>query len=188
MKVGDIHIEEVVFQKTKELLLKYGVKGWNMTDLAAECNMSKRTLYKIIGNKEDLLYTISQKGITSSIARMENYLKSNQAFPVLLNNLSRQIIEGFDEFTLANIKALRVDYPRIKEMAELQLKKQHDLFALFFQKGKKEECIVDYAEASTIQKIIHALIEFHIVNCNNRTEFKNEMEEVLNMFFKGIVK
>lgn len=188
MKVGNLDVEEFVFEKTKELLLKYDVKGWNMNDLSEACNMSKRTLYKIIGSKEDLIFKISQRSISNNIARMEKYLQSAQAFPALLNNLSEQIIDGFDDYTLANIKAFRLEYPRIKEMEDLHIKKQRKFFVRFFQKGKDEGYIVDYAKASTIEKSIHALIEYHILNCNNKTEFKKEMKEILNPFLKGIVK
>lgn len=188
MKVGDIDIEEVVFEKTKELLLRYGVKGWNMNDLARESNMSKRTLYKIIGNKEDLLAQISRKGLLNTISRMENYLQSNQPFPTLLNNLSAQIVGNFDDYTLTNLKAIRLEYPRIQEMEELHLKKQREFFVRFFQKGKDEGCIADHAKPASIEKIIHALIEYHIYTCNNKTEFRTEMKEVLSTFLKGVTK
>lgn len=188
MKVGDINIEEIVFEKTKELLVRYGVKGWNMNDLSMECSMSKRTLYKIIGTKEDLLYKITQHGISSKTNRVEKYLQSEQAFPALLNNLSEQIIGGFDEYVLVSSVAIRMEYPRINEMIKMSLEKQKELYIRFFQKGKDEGCIVEYTEAETIMKIILALTEYHILNCNNKTEFKIEMKAVLNTFLKGIVK
>ncbi len=31
-KVGDIEIESKVFETTKEMLFKYGVRGWNIID------------------------------------------------------------------------------------------------------------------------------------------------------------
>lgn len=189
MKVGDKHIEEIVFEKTKDLLLNYGVKGWNMNDLSEACSMSKRTLYKIIGTKEDLLSEISKKGISENNDRIEKYLESKQPFQTLLNNLGQHIIEGFDDYTLGHIKAIRVEYPRIREMMDqIYIKKHRELFVSFFEKGIKEGDIVDYAQATSIEKTLHALIEYHILNCNNRIEFKKDMEEVLSLFFKGIMK
>lgn len=188
MKVGDIDTEELVFEKTKSLLLKYGVKGWNMNDLAKECSMSKRTLYKIIGNKEDLLTALSRNGISKSIARMERYLLSEQPFPQLLHHLSDHIIDGFDDYNLGQIRAVRVEYPSIREMEYTFLEKQREFIINFFEKGKNEGVIVDYASGSAIEKTLHALIEYHITTCNNKTEFKNEMSEVLTVFLKGVMK
>ncbi|MDN3619563.1 TetR/AcrR family transcriptional regulator [Polaribacter undariae] len=188
MKSGNSHSKELVFEKTEKLLLSYGVKGWNMNDLAKECNMSKRTLYKIIGNKEDLLYEISLNSISKNINNLKKYLESNSPFPLLLQNLSDQIINSFDKITLSNIIALRIEYPRIKEMGKSKENSEKDFFIDFFQKGKDENCISDNVEASTIHKIVHALIEYHIYNCDNKTEFKNEMKEVLNAYFNGILR
>ncbi|WP_157961185.1 TetR/AcrR family transcriptional regulator [Lutibacter citreus] len=189
MKVGDKHIEEIVFEKTKDLLLKYGVKGWNMNDLSEACSMSKRTLYKIIGTKEDLLSEISKKGISANNARIEKYLESKQPFQTLLNNLSQHILEGFDDFALIHISAIRVEYPRIREMIDnIYIKNLRELSVSFFEKGINEGDIVDYAEATVIEKTLHALIEYHTLNCNNRIEFKKDMDEVLTLFFKGIMK
>lgn len=188
MKVGKLHTEKIVFEKTKELLLKFGVKGWNMNNLSEVCNMSKRTLYKIIGNKEDLLSRIIKNGISTNVARIEKYLKSNQDFSILLENLSQYIIDGFDDYTLGNIKTIRLEYPSINKMEEEYLKTHRKLFIRFFEKGKDKDAIVDYADPITIEKTLHALIEYNISNCNNKTEFKYEMEGVLSILFKGIMK
>ena len=114
MKVGDIHTEELVVEKAREMLIKYGVKGWNMNDLARESNMSKRTLYKIIGSKEDLLFKILLNNMKNEIARLKKYLQSDKSFPELLNNLSQQITDGFDDFILSNIKAFRIENTKFK--------------------------------------------------------------------------
>lgn len=188
MKVGDAHIEEIVLSKTKDLLLNFGVKGWNMNDLSDACGMSKRTLYKIIGTKEDLLTTISKNSISVNNARLEKFLASKRPFPTLLTNLTMHIIDGFDDYTLGHIKAIRVEYPRIEEMEKTYLIQHRALFIRFFEKGINEGCIVDYAEAITIEKTLNALIEFHISKCNGRVEFRQDMEEVLTLFFKGIMK
>lgn len=187
MKVGDIHIEEVVFEKTKDLLLKFGVKGWNMNDLAEACGMSKRTLYKIIGTKEDLLLTVNKNSISNNNARIEKYLQSKKPFPTVLADLSKYIIDGFDDYTLNHIKAIRLEYPSIKAMESESLKKHRNLFTQFFQKGIDESNIAPHLTAVNIEKTLHALIEYHISNCNSKIEFKKEMDDVLSVFFKGIV-
>lgn len=188
MKVGDLNIEEIVFEKTKELLLRYGVKGWNMNDLSKECNMSKRTLYKIIGNKEELLYRLNYNSLNSYISRSTIYLSSEKSFVELLGEFSNLIMDSFNDYSLNSIKSIRVEYPRIKDMEEKQLSNYRDLMVRFFEKGKDEGAIVEYAKPKSIEKIVHSLIEYNIYNCDNQTEFKREMEEALGVFLKGILK
>lgn len=188
MKVGDLHTEEIVFEKTKDLLLKFGVKGWNMNDLSEACNMSKRTLYKIIGTKEELLFEISKNGIAANVVRMEKYLQSNKPFHILLENLTSHIIDGFDDYTLTRINAIRIEYPRIKEIEQIYLLKNRNLYVQFFEKGINEGFIKSTVSAITIEKTLNAVIEFNLSNCNNKLEFKNEIEDLLNFIFKGILK
>ncbi|TKG92860.1 TetR/AcrR family transcriptional regulator [Puteibacter caeruleilacunae] len=188
MKVGDITVEEQVFEKTKELLLRDGVKGWTMNDLARECKMSKRTLYKIIGNKEKLLYKLNYESFQSEISRINKYLQSDKPFPVLLNNLSEMIIRSFDDYTINSIQELRTEYPRIKEMDDEEMEKHRDVFIRFFQKGKEEGYLKHDVEPSTVLKIINALVDHYLCNCCDKTEFKKEMDEVLGTVFNGIMK
>ena len=59
MKYNDQNIEAKVLQKTFELLQKYGIRGWNMDMLSLQSGLSKNTLYKIIGSKEDLMERVT---------------------------------------------------------------------------------------------------------------------------------
>jgi AcrR family transcriptional regulator len=188
MKVGDPDIEKIVFERTKGLLLKCGVKGWNMNLLAQECNMSKRTLYKIIGNKEDLLYKLTYNTISSDIIRINKFLQSDKPFFELLHNLSDVIINGFEDYNIQNIEDLLVEYPKIREMQKEQVKKHREVFISFFQKGKDEGFIADYAEPETLERMMNAFIVYHLHSCNNKAEFKKHMEKVINTFIKGITK
>jgi len=188
MKVGNIDSEETVLNSTKELLLKFGIKGWNMNDLAVECNMSKRTLYKIIGTKEDLLLELMKKNVRKTVKHVKKSINSDKPFPVLLNNFSDQLIDSFDDFALINIKAIRIEYPRIREMEEQYVKQEKEFLVCFIQKGIDEGCLVDYVEASTIEKTITAIIKYHIQICNNKIEFESEVKEVLKSYIRCIIK
>ena len=115
-KVGDKDIENKVFETTKELLLKYGIKGWNMDDLSERCGMSKRTLYKIIGNKEELLFKCNLDNINNNIAEVEKFFNSDKSYEELLNDFSNTLINLFDDFIITTSDPLRKEYPRIAEM------------------------------------------------------------------------
>lgn len=47
---------ETVVVKTTQLLVEYGLKCIRMDDIAQQLGMSKRTLYEIFSDKEELLY------------------------------------------------------------------------------------------------------------------------------------
>lgn len=188
MKVGDVDIEEGIFNKTRELLEKFGVRGWNMDDLARECSMSKRTLYKIIGNKEDLILKCVSDVLRDNISVIANFLKSPKSFPELLEGFIDVITNNFQDYILKSISEIRIEYPKIKIEEEKFLIKRRELLHSFFEKGKQEGYLVEYANPVTINKIVYALVNHNISTCGNKTDFKNETTETLGLFFKGLLK
>ena len=188
MKVGDINIEEIVFTKTRELLIRYGVKGWNMDDLARECNMSKRTLYKIICSKEELILKCISEGLNRNLSKITKSLTSSKSFPEQLFEFITMITENFEEYVLKSISAIRIEYPRVKKEEEIFLNKRHKLLSTFFKKGKNEGYLADYVNPETVYKIVYALVDHNISVCDNKTDFKKEIEETLGLLFKELLK
>ncbi|PCH66850.1 MAG: hypothetical protein COC06_12185 [Bacteroidales bacterium] len=58
-KSDKVEIHERVTKVAMDMMLKFGLKGLNMVELARECGLAKATLYKIIGTKEDLVREIA---------------------------------------------------------------------------------------------------------------------------------
>lgn len=58
MRRRDLLKEEIVRQKTVEMMVEHGFEGFSMNKLAAACNISVATLYIYYQNKEDLIYQI----------------------------------------------------------------------------------------------------------------------------------
>ncbi|MGD8782082.1 MAG: TetR/AcrR family transcriptional regulator [Ignavibacteria bacterium] len=188
MKVHNDDIKETVFNKTLELLAKYGVRGWNMDDLARESNMSKRTLYKIIGNKEDLILKCIVTGMQYNINILEKFLTSEKPFPALLKQFIDVVTDNFQEYILKNISAIRIEYPKVQIEEDKHLIERERLLISFFKKGKKESYLVEYANPVTVYKTVNAIVSYNISVCDNKTDFKNETTETLGLFFKGLLK
>lgn len=44
-----------IIEKISELFMRYGIKSVSMDDISRQLGMSKKTLYKLVGSKEDLV-------------------------------------------------------------------------------------------------------------------------------------
>lgn len=183
MKIGDLNIEKIVFESTKVLLLKYGVKGWNMDDLAKECGMSKRTLYKIIGNKEDLIYKCYHDGFEVKNISLTKYLNQDKSYFELLDNLPKQIMTGVDEYVIAASKSIKTEYPRISAMIDEKVKLYHTILKAFFDKGAKAKYLNESAKPKIIINFINALMANNIFNSKDKTEFELKAKEELDFLF-----
>ncbi len=187
-KVGDKDIEDRVFEKTRELLLKYGVKGWNMDDLSEECGMSKRTLYKIIGNKEDLLYKSNLDSINKNINKNKKFFNSGKSYDELLDNFADVIANMFDETIIKNGSALRKEYPRIGEMINNRIIRFEELYTDFFRKGKELGYFVDSFDPEFIFGFLSGIIEINILRNKTKAEFEESLLFAIKILIRGIRK
>lgn len=55
LRTRDTNKEEIVKQKTIEMIVKHGIEGFAMNRLAKECGISVATLYIYYADKEDLI-------------------------------------------------------------------------------------------------------------------------------------
>jgi TetR/AcrR family transcriptional repressor of multidrug resistance operon len=58
LRTRDVNKEELVKQKTIEMIVKHGIEGFAMNRLAKECGISVATLYIYYADKEDLIKKI----------------------------------------------------------------------------------------------------------------------------------
>lgn len=63
-------IHELVTKVAKDMIVRFGLRGLNMVELARECGLAKATLYKIIGTKEDLVREIAYEIYNLNIVKM----------------------------------------------------------------------------------------------------------------------
>jgi hypothetical protein len=50
-----------IIEKISELFMRYGIKSVSMDDVSRQLGMSKKTLYKLVGSKEDLVSKVIQQ-------------------------------------------------------------------------------------------------------------------------------
>lgn len=188
MKVGDENIEKNILEQTKKLLLKYGIKGWNMNDLALNCSMSKRTLYKIIGSKEELLHKMIYKNISDNIHQVEVCLSKDIPFEQLQNEWIQCTINGFKGYILIDIQMMHLEYPAIADMIKELVSKQESKNRELLEMGIKCGYFTDSCSIEISLKMIRAIIDYNINNYKNDKQFQTDCHDMLVTFFKGITK
>lgn len=128
--------EHVVLAAAKAFAEK-GVKTVRMDDIAADLSISKRTLYELVRDKEDLLLDVMklhrmemQQFMTQVASKAENVLE------VLLKFYQRSA----QEFEKTNRKFFEdmEKYPKVRKYIEESRKENLDAAMEFYQKGVKQ--------------------------------------------------
>jgi len=93
MKAKNKTLEERVYRAAEQFLTRYGIKGWNMNDLAAESGITKRTLYKIIESKEQLIRNIVFANVMDMREQLLFIIRSDKNFLQSLEQIVYKIPE-----------------------------------------------------------------------------------------------
>lgn len=130
-------LKERILETAMNSFAERGIKAVKMDDIANSLSVSKRTLYEIYTNKEDLLF----EGIKQFHRQKREELKrildeSSNVMDVILA-VYRQKAEEFRQ-TNPVLYADIVKYPRIVRYLEENKNQNHDQFYGFMQRGVEE--------------------------------------------------
>lgn len=99
---------EIVVKRAAELIAELGVKSLRVDDVAHDLAMSKRTLYEMFGDKEELLYHSIKHLLQSEANEIQNNsAKSQSGIPALLeifdgmmarSAVRKRIMENLEKF------------------------------------------------------------------------------------------
>ncbi|RUT77958.1 TetR/AcrR family transcriptional regulator [Ancylomarina longa] len=161
-KINKTEIQDRIKKIALDMILKYGLRGLNMIDLASECGLAKGTLYKIISSKEDLIYQIASNiydanttSLLEPFTLFEDPLEATNKF------LERYLNYGVESQRSLTIQIYK-EYPSIERKLEEDFKdkseKINSVFLKWQEKGllRQDIDVVDCVEAMT------ALNDFYI--------------------------
>ena len=106
-------LQEKLITTATEMYMRLGIRSVSMDDVAREMGVSKKTIYTVIDNKEQLVQLVMECDTRRDLAVMdENKAKSRDAIDELLLN-SRYHIREMRNVAPATINDLRKYYPEI---------------------------------------------------------------------------
>lgn len=188
MKFNDVNIEQRILQKTADLILRRGIKGWNMDQLSQEVGLAKNTLYKIIGSKEGLIEKIIienirsvQKQIAGVIANEKDPLVALEKvviiFPNLLNN---NCIDSMQE--------IFIEYPAIEKSVRRHQDEITESIIYFIDKCIQEGIIRSDITKEFMFEMLKGLVLHLIKNDTKGEEMSKELEVAFNCLMNGVRK
>ena len=95
--------EQKILEKTKELFFRLGIKSVTMDDIAQELGMSKKTLYKYVDNKSDLVYKVLQNHLLAEEEFIEQLEKLDVNGIDLIVEIIKHVIKSMSNMSLSAI-------------------------------------------------------------------------------------
>ncbi|NJC25727.1 TetR/AcrR family transcriptional regulator [Neolewinella antarctica] len=106
-------LKEKLIETADQLYMRLGIKSVSMDDIAREMGVSKKTIYQVVGNKEQLVQLVMECDTAEDMETLKrNQLQSKDAIDEFLKN-SRYFIRNMREISPATMHDLQKYYPSI---------------------------------------------------------------------------
>lgn len=184
--------EQKILQKTQQLFFRLGIKSVTMDDIAQELGMSKKTLYKYVDNKSDLVFKVLESHLLSEEEFITNLEKLDVNGIDLIVEIIKHVINSMKNLPLSAIHDLQKYYP--SSWALLEDFKSCSILATMekiLKKGKGEGLFRKEIKEDLLARFYMISVE-GIMNpfnftANKKYEFKEIYLEYIIYHLHGIV-
>lgn len=161
-------MKEKVLQVSWEKFRKQGFKAVKMDDIAHGLGISKRTLYEIYPNKEEILYESIQAFANRQIEHIKNRTADGDVMDIFSEffRLHLKSIRSTNPLLVVEIKGI----PRIKALMEEGARFREQKMKDFITRGQTEGYFISDVNTELYQKI-HNLINDSISETQSYAQF-----------------
>ena len=154
-----------IIEKTSELYNQYGIKSITMDDVARELGMSKKTLYKYVANKDDLVEHFVAHLTESRKCNVEDIKKQNLNAIEELFAVNEHVIEMLQNYNPSTEFDLKKYYPdQYRNLRERRRNNMYWAVKENIEKGKRESLYRQELDEDIISRVHVSRIENSFAN------------------------
>ncbi len=152
-----------IIKQALEMYMEHGVKSVRMDDIAQALHISKRTIYEIFGDKEELLYQSVVAHLEQMTIEMDKVGESAPNVLISVLKVSKYITQN-SASTWRLRRSIRQYYPTIHErISTMDVKERHRIFRERLMTGVEQGLIKDNIcvdmMISMVQFVCTAIVE-----------------------------
>lgn len=144
--VVNAELKSRIVEAAKSLFLEKGIRAVTMDEVSRYLHISKRTLYQVICDKEELILLCYEAETREQTKRIESEIaEGNDIMTIIIHHLD-YMLQVADNISMSTIKDLQ-RFPRLQEAARQRRMMLEDRFVNFFALGVEQgvfEADVDY--------------------------------------------
>lgn len=181
-------IREQILEATILVFNKKGMK-FTMDDIARELGMSKKTIYTVFADKQELVYDMVDYCF-DSIKESEQKVMKNAGLSTLekIQAILGVLPDGYKEIDFSQLYILRDKYPRIYTRVEERLESGWDATMELLQRGMNEG-VVRKVDTALVKVMFEATLEQFFrrdVLVKNGITYSDALAQVVDIICNGI--
>lgn len=149
-------MEEVlnkILQRVRDMFMRYGMKSVTMDDVARELGMSKKTLYKHVDSKKDLVHKVIEWQILEDEREIEAALKVGADAIEQMFNISIYINKKLQQLNPSAVFDLQKYYPESWErLHDYNFNFNYKIIKENIERGEKEGLYQNDLDADILAK------------------------------------
>jgi len=186
VKYCNADIRERVIQTTRELLLRHGLKGWNVDLLARETGLAKNTLYRIIGSKEQLLEQVVFSKMSQDIRHIEKISREEKDYLTAVNKMIEKFVELAKNDIL--VTQIFVEYPSMEKRIRSSRKEIIASICTFIKHGMDIGLVRDDLSPEFIFELAEGMALHYFRIGMTGSEFERSFQCAMDCLINGLRK
>lgn len=179
-------IKEKILQLATTMFFQHGIRKVKMDDIANHLKISKRTLYELYQNKEDLLYEVFVLNNQREIKKIEKFDQPGI-------NVINIVIQVFKQHTeeLSNINPIFLEeierYPKLVKYINKRRKEKPTQVIEFIKRGIAEGFFLENTNYEILSKLSDASTRYIMSSyLYNQYSIKEIFKTFVQLYVRGI--
>ena len=188
------NLQPLIISEAEKLFRQRGIKSVTMEEISKTLHISKRTIYELYTNKEEILIEVLQMSHKRKKAHLDDFAKHcDNVMDILIEVLRLQTESS--ACTHSSFFHDIAKYPKAEKMLASFQDEQQEASSDFFERGVKEGYFLSNIDFRTFLRIMYAM---HLVLRNEDKLNTITFQELLNNYIlvlmrgictqKGLVK
>ena len=184
-----MELREQIINATIDEFQDKGLK-FTMNDVAKRIHISKKTMYKVFENKEELFLAVADYTF-AEIKRHEKMILEDPSLD-LLDKIRRMIIvlpERYKNIGLSNLYPLQELYPRVYQRTAQYLETDWDATISLLEQGVREGRLKDLS-IPVVKAMVESTIQHFMASqvlVENGISFEQGLEKMMDVIMDGMV-
>lgn len=181
-------LKEEILKGTIQVFNEKGLK-FTMDDIAERLKISKKTLYKVFADKEDLFLTMVDY-MFDTIKESEREVIEDEDLSTAekIHKILGVLPEGYKDVDLRQLYLLKDKYPKIYKQVELRLETGWEMTIELIEQGIAEGCIQPI-KIPILKMMLEASLEQFFqrdILIQNKISYQDALREVVDILMEGI--
>lgn len=177
-----------ILQEATSIYKRYGIKSVSMEDLCKEMKISKKTLYKYVNNKEELISKIFLEYLNQEFEKHIQSLKSNKINAVdFIMIITKHYNYENNAITTAMVNDLYLHFPLIfKQFSSLNFQRKQEIISMNLVQGQNEGLYKHELKIDIITHIFSNLELFSKIPDEARFSDNDAFNEIIRIYIYSV--